>query len=957
MMNDEISRRRFLALAAASAALASGTSCRRAADGEKVVPYTRKPLEIVPGVATYYASAFQEGDAAYGVLVKTREGRPIHIEGNALDPLHGGRASARAVADLLGLYDPDRVKTPLSPAREPIRAEGRAWRELGWEQALERLTRAVGTELRPNKAVLLMTPAVISPSRRALIAKLSAAIPRLVHVQWEPAADHAARKVARDVFGATAVPSFHLDKAAITLSLGADFLGAMGDATATTHAFTQTRRRAAPSRLYVIEAAVSLTGSNADRRLGVRPSALGPVGFALAKALAVKGRPLPAGVPQSALDGHDLERVAATYGLDAGALARIADDLDRAGNRSLILAGPEAPEDAHAAAHLLNAMLGSAGETVALVPSPVLASPRDLDAVVSDMAKGAFGTVIFWDVNPLYNAPNAEALRSVLGTVTLDRIRIGSHDDETAEYCPLILPTNHWLESWGDFDAPGSGALLLAQPTTGPLYDTLQGEDILLRLLAALGSPGPRTYYEFLKERWQREVYPAASPVPFERFFAACLHDGGLRRTAPTLPMLIAPSAIVAHAQAARAANAGSMEIALNPDPKVFDGRYANNGWLQELPDPVSKTCWSNPLSMSPADATRIGVANGDVVDLAIGAARVSAPVVVQPGQAPGVLSISLGYGRRTGSVATGIGANAWPLLAGGDGFVRSVDSIVKTGRTQPLLRSQEHFTADGRDIARVTTTGEHDAHAEPHLPSLYPDEPQVGPRWAMAIDLSACTGCGACVVACQSENNVPVVGPEQVARGRAMHWIRIDRYVDCGPGASHTAHVPILCQQCGNAPCENVCPVQATNHSPDGLNQMAYNRCVGTRYCGNNCPYKVRRFNFLDFTGDVRHPLDLARNPEVTVRPRGVMEKCTFCVQRIRNAEQVAKAEGRALLDAEIQPACAAACPAKAIVLGNANDPSSPVSALAKSPRGYRILEELGTKPSITYLSARRNP
>jgi molybdopterin-containing oxidoreductase family iron-sulfur binding subunit len=936
MMNDEISRRRFLALAAASAALASGTSCRRAADGEQVVPYTRKPLEIVPGVAAYYASAFQEGDAAYGVLVKTREGRPIHIEGNATDPIHGGRASARTVADLLGLYDPDRVKGPLL-ARHTV----------GMKEALAELTRAVSNAAQSNKAVLLMTPAVISPSRRALIAKLSAAIPRLVHVQWEPAADHAARRAAKDVFGAPVVPSFHLDKAAVTLSLGADFLGTTGDATAATHAFAQTRRqKAGTNRLYVIEGAVSLTGSNADRRLAVRPAALGPVGFALANALAARGRALPDGVPQAALEGHDLGRVAATYGLDAGALARIADDLDRAGTNSLVLAGPQAPEDAHAAAHLLNAMLGSAGKTVDMVAAPALASPRDLETVVS---KGAFGTAIVWDVNPFYDAPNA-ALRSVP-----NRIRLGLHDDETAELCQMILPTNHWLESWGDFDAPGSGALLLAQPTTGPLYDTLQGEDILLGLLAALGSPGPRTYYEFLKERWRREVYPAASPVPFDRFFAACLHDGGLRRTVPTLPMLIAPSAIVTHAQAARAAAAPSTEIVLTPDPKVFDGRYANNGWLQELPDPVSKTCWDNPVSLSPSDAARIGVANGDVVDLTVGGARVSAPVVVQQGQAAGVVSMSLGYGRRSGSVATGIGANAWPLTA--VGFVRTVDSIVKTGRTQPLLRSQEHFTADGRDIARVATTGEHDAHAEPHLPSLYPEEPAAGPRWGMAIDLSACTGCGACVIACQSENNVPVVGPEQVAKGRAMHWIRIDRYVDCGPGASDTAHVPILCQQCGNAPCENVCPVQATNHSPDGLNQMAYNRCVGTRYCGNNCPYKVRRFNFLDFTGNVQRPVDLARNPEVTVRPRGVMEKCTFCVQRIRNAEQVAKTEERPLLDAEIQPACAAACPAKAIVLGNANDPSSQLSVLARSPRGYRVLEELGTKPSITYLGARRNP
>jgi Fe-S-cluster-containing dehydrogenase component len=949
-MNDDISRRRFLALTAASAALASGVSCRRSADGEKVVPYTRKPAEIVPGVAVYYASAMQECDNAYGVLVKTREGRPIHIEGNTEDPMHGGRASGRAIADLIGLYDPDRLKAPLSAGRATSMKDG-----------LGELARVIGASARSNKAVLLMTPAVISPSRRALIARFSAAIGHVVHLEWEPAADHAARDVARDVFGVSAIPLLHLDRADVVLSLGADFLGATGDTTAAAHAFSSRRRPqpngAGMSRLYVIEGAMSLTGSNADRRLAARPSALGPVGFAIAKALLAKGRSLPPGVPAAALDGHDLDRVASAHGLDAEALAGIVDDLDRAGPRALVVAGHSAPEHAHAASHLVGAMLGSPGEVVDLFASPRLASPGDLDAVVSDMAKGAFGAAVFWDVNPAYDSPDPQALRAALGAVP-GTVRIGTHQDETSEMCKLVLASHHWLESWGDFDAPGSSALLLAQPTTGPRCDTLQGEDALLGLLAGLGSPGPRTYYEFIRERWRREVYPQASPVPFDRFFAACLHDGGMRKAPAALPMRISPAAIVTGLEAALAANGGGIEIVLTPDPKLFDGRYANNGWLQELPDPVTKTCWDNPVSLSVSDASRLGVENGDVVQIAAGRAGLARPVLVQQGQPPGVLSLALGYGRRTGSVATGIGANAWPLLEGRrGGLVRRLDSLVRAGRSEPLARSQDHFKTSGRDIARITAAGELGARTEPHLASLYPDEPATGLRWGMAIDLSACTGCGACVLACQSENNVPVVGAEQVQKGRAMHWIRIDRYVDGGPLASRAVHVPILCQQCGNAPCENVCPVQATNHSPDGLNQMAYNRCVGTRYCGNNCPYKVRRFNFLDFTGNVRRPLDLARNPEVTVRPRGVMEKCTFCVQRIRNAQQVAKREARPLAESEIQPACALACPTRAIVLGNSNDPSSEVSRLAASHRGYRVLEELGTKPSITYLSAVYNP
>jgi Fe-S-cluster-containing dehydrogenase component/anaerobic selenocysteine-containing dehydrogenase len=941
----ELSRRRFLALAAVSAAMGAG--CRRSPDRDQVIPYTKKSEEIVPGVATHYASAFQEGEVAYGVLVKTREGRPIHIEGNPEDPGHPGITSLRAIADLYGLYDPDRFRQPLAGGRP-----------MAWEAAASEFISAVAGASRAGKQVLLLTRAIISPSQRKLLQQLGTRIPLMRHVASEPAMDHRALGAAKRVMGARVMPRWRLERARVVVSLGADFLGTAGDAAAQARGYSMSRCPASPademSRLYVLEGALSLTGSNADRRFAVRPSALGPIGFGLARALGARGRSLPAGLPASALASHDLERLSAAHGIDAGALSRMADDLHRAGERALVMAGPAAGAGAHEAAMLLNAMLGSVGTTSDWLPAPDVASPEELRTLVGELGAGAFGAVILWDVNPAYDFPDGPGFERAFRNVPA-RVRIGLRPDETSDLSTLVLPEHHWLESWGDLETADRDAILLAQPVVSPLFDTLQAEDILLRLLRANGGAAPPSYHDFVRERWRAEVAPQTSPVPFERFWNVCLHDGVMRWDKPSL----GEHSLDANALAAAAAAAGdgdALELVLGADSRVHDGRYANNGWLQELPDPVLKTAWGNPLTLSPEDAARLGFVEGDVAEIKAGNAVVRAPVLILPEQARGVLGLALGYGQRAGSVGAGIGVNAWPLV-GASGFVRRVDALGRTGQREPMTRSQDHFETGGRDIARIHARGDHSArseHGPGAWPSLYPAPPKAATRWAMAIDLSACIGCGACVIACQSENNVPVVGPEQVRKGRAMHWIRIDRYTEPGLGA---VHEPMLCQHCGHAPCENVCPVQATNHSPDGLNQMAYNRCVGTRYCANNCPYKVRRFNYLDFTSDPRHPLELAYNPEVTVRPRGVIEKCTFCVQRIRNAEQVAKNAGRPLGDGEVRPACAVACPTRAIVFGNAADPASEIARRSRSERGFRVLDELGVQPSITYLAALRNP
>jgi len=943
-----LSRRRFLELVGASTALASAAACSRATRGT-IVPYTRRPPEVVPGVANFYASTFQEGPRAYSVLVKTREGRPIHITGNDEHPLLKGKTSPRAVADVLRLYDPDRLRGP--------KLDGRP---VSWSEAQERLLRALVAAKATGKPVLLLTGALESPSRRALVAELQTALPGLRHLAWE-AAGGTGHQAARAAFGApfTLVPQ--LDKAKVVLSLGADILN--GEDPAALRAFAAQRRPEGPvgpmNRLWVVEGAMTLTGAKADHRLPVAPSRIAAVGFALARALRDQhGLALPAGVELPA--GPE----PGALGLPGPLWKALVADLAGAGREALVLCGDAMPEAAHQAAHLLNTQLRVA--TLQALPAEPLASSRDLDAAVQALAAGQYAAVLLWGVNPAYAHPRAAAWAAALAVVPV-RAWIGLQEDETAAQCQILLPEHHWLEAWGDHEG-GAGLLTLQQPTVGALYDTRQGEDVLLALVRGLGSQVPEDYHTYLQARWAREVHPAGSPVPFERYFQVALHDGVVPvPVRPSgLPALVAAPVNAAARAAAvpNAAEAGRFELVLAPGAGVHDGRYGNNAWLQEWPDPVTKVTWGNPVSVSVADARRLGLQDGDLAALACDGARVTAPVVVQPGQAPGVLVLALGYGRAAGGVAKGIGVNAFPFRDADPGWagLRRGVQLSRSGGKVELPITQGHHRMEGRDLVHSFSLAAYAQEARKHRPpenpaSLYPDQTFPEHKWGMAIDLSGCVGCSACVLACQSENNIPVVGPEQVVHGREMHWLRIDRYYEGEPEQPRVVQQPMLCQHCDDAPCENVCPVAATNHSPDGLNQMIYNRCVGTRYCANNCPYKVRRFNFLEYTADKREPESLVYNPEVTVRPRGVMEKCTFCVQRIEDGRMRAKVEHRPVRDGEIVPACAAACPAEAIVFGDLKDPASRVARLAASNRGHKVLEDLGTRPAITYLANLRNP
>jgi molybdopterin-containing oxidoreductase family iron-sulfur binding subunit len=951
---DGLSRRRFLALLGASAALATGAGCKLTKNRAAVVPYTKKQEEIVPGVANYYASTFQEGEVAYPVLVKAREGRPIHVEGNAEHPLYLGKTSFHATADLLGLYDPDRLRAPLIDGRPGT-----------WKSAVEQLARALNDAATQGKGIALVTPAVLSPTRKALIARLAKALPSLLYVPWEPAADHQERQAQRELLGETRLPQYRFDKAQAIVALEADFLGTLGDTVSAIAGFSSMRRPAssagAMNRLYAIEGGMSLTGSRADVRIPMRPSALARIAFALVRAVHLQGgRALPEGLALSALEPFAFDRLPEVKPF-AAEFKSLVKDLCASGDRSLVMAGPAASVEAHAACLILNRMLGIADDHA---PSaPALSTPDEFKTVVDAMAVGRFAAAVFWDVNPAYDLPDGDSdgsvWRAAMTKVPL-RVHMGQLHDETATTCNLVLPTNHWLESWNDFQTSGD-VLSLQQPVVAPLYDTLQGEEVFLRCLAEMGHPLAKTYLDLVKQRWQDEVAPKDSPISFARFWNACLHDGLYRRRpAPlTARRLDGQACTRAAARAAQTSpSSAGFELVLDADPRLFDGRYANNGWLQELPDPIARTSWGNPLSLSPADADRLHLKNGEMVTLENGPAL---PILRQPGQAQGVLRLTLGHGRWQGSVAAGVGTRAWAFAPAAGMRVVHVAAVTPTGGRQDLSLAQDHDTQDGRDIARLWSLAEYARKPQQEfereeLPSLYDQQEQKGPRWGMAIDLSSCVGCGACVVACQSENNIPVVGPEQVRKGRAMHWMRVDRYYEGDPLSPNVIHQPLLCQHCDSAPCESVCPVQATNHSPDGINQMAYNRCVGTRYCANNCPYKVRRFNYLDFTSATPASMQLAFNPDVTVRPRGVMEKCTFCVQRIRNAEQVAKRENRDLRDKDVVPACASACPAGAIVFGDISNPASEVSKLSRNNCGFHVREELGTKPAITYLAALRN-
>jgi Fe-S-cluster-containing dehydrogenase component len=935
---DPVSRRRFLKLMGASVALAGVTACT-SPPHEKIVPYVRAPEEAVPGKPLFYASATSLGGFATGVLVESHLGRPTKVEGNPQHPASLGATDAAGQASVLTLYDPNRAKAITNRGR--IRTWTDLLREL--RSALEAQRTHQGAGLR------ILTETVTSPTLASQIQTLLAQIPQAGWHQYEPIGSDNARDGTRLAFGEDVDAQYRLDRADVILALDADFMGWSPGRLRYVRDFAARRRAldGAPgmNRLYVVEPSPSITGANADHSLPLRAAEVEGFARAVAAALWVDAGPGPSSPPAS---------------VPPDWLAALVRDLRAHPGTGLVMAGDPQPPIVHALAHALNQALGNVGNTVIYTP-PVAANPVDqgqsLQELVGDMAAGRVEILAILGGNPVYTAPADLGFEERLTNVALS-VYLGLYEDETAARCQWHIPQTHELETWSDARA-FDGTVTIAQPLIAPLYAGRSAHE----LLAAFGDRPEAPSHDLVKEYWQSQ----RSTGDFEQFWRTALHDGLVAGTALPPRGVTLRADWAAGAQAGPADGRGGLEIVLRPDPTVYDGRFAANGWLQELPKPLTSLTWDNAALISPATAQRLGLANEDLVELRYRGQVVRAPIWVIPGHADDSVTLPLGYGRTRGAgAANGAGFNAYALRVSTAPWFDQGLEIVKTGERYSLAGTQGHHRMEGREIVRAASFEEyrrnpdfpHDApreHAEPI--SLYPGYQYEGYAWGMAIDLSTCVGCSACVVACQAENNIPVVGKDQVLRQREMHWLRVDTYEEGEPNNPHRYAQPVPCMQCENAPCELVCPVAATSHSSEGLNDMVYNRCVGTRYCSNNCPYKVRRFNFFEYADFETPSLKLLRNPDVTVRSRGVMEKCTYCVQRISAARIEAEKEGRSIRDGEAVTACQAACPADAIVFGNLNDPNSRVAQLKASSRNYALLEELNTRPRTTYLAAIRNP
>ncbi|MEW6272688.1 MAG: TAT-variant-translocated molybdopterin oxidoreductase [Thermodesulfobacteriota bacterium] len=930
---DHVDRRQFLKLMGASLALAGLGACTRQPT-EEVVPYVKPPEEIVPGEPLYFATAMPLGGTVTGLLVESHEGRPTKVEGNPQHPASLGATDPWAQASVLTLYDPDRSQV--------VR---RVDEILTWEAFSLALAAALEAQAERGGAGLrILTETVSSPTLGAQLAALLERFPQARWHQYEPLAADNAVAGARLAFGTDVNTVYRFDQADVVLSLDADFLSCGGAHLRYSRDFVARRRLVDGARdmnrLYVVESTPSNTGVKADERLALRASRIPAFARAVAAAVGVQ-------VAAPSLGGD-----AASW------LAAVARDLQSRRGRSIVIAGDQQPPEVHALAHAINQALGNVGRTV-VYTDPVVARPElqlpSLRELVADMRAGNVEVLLMLGGNPVYDAPVDLDFAGALDKVPM-RAHLGLFDDETSALCQWHLPESHYLESWSDGRA-FDGTASIVQPLIAPLYDTRSAHEVLAMCLGQR----PRGY-DVVREFWRRE----RGGADFERFWGRSLNDGVVADTAA------APKSVALRPFAATlppspdAEDDGTLELLFRPDPTVLDGRFSNNGWLQELPKPLTKITWDNTVQLAPGTAQRLGVANGDVVELDLAGRRVRGPVWITPGQADGSVTVALGYGRtRAGRVGSGNGFNAYLLRTLEAPDAASGVVVERTGETYALACTQLHGLLEGRDIVRAATLDEYREHPDfaqhvGHVPArdetMY-DWEYAGYAWGMAVDMQACVGCNACVVACVAENNIAVVGKDQVMRGREMQWLRIDRYYAGEPENPETVYQPMFCQHCELAPCEVVCPVNATVHDDEGLNVMVYNRCVGTRYCSNNCPYKVRRFNFYRYTNYSDASLALQRNPDVTVRSRGVMEKCTYCIQRINHARIEAKKEGRKVRDGEIVTACQQACPTDALVFGDVNDPSSRVSKLKKEGRNYSVLGDVNTRPRTTYLAVVRNP
>ncbi len=970
-------RRGFLVAAGFGLAGATISSCSRA-PVDQAIPLLVAPEALTPGRASFYSSTCAGCSAGCGLIVKSRDGRPIKLEGNPDHPVSRGGVCALGQASILGLYDSQRLVAPTHEGR-PI----------AWDEADRAIVQALDQVRQQGGAVRVLTGTMTSPTTRAWIGSFLGTFADARHVSYDALSASAVLDAHEQTHGVRRLPRYHFDRAEVIVGIDADFLGTWISPVEYTAGYRRGRvldgGTGHLSYHVQFESRMSLTGAKADHRLPVAPADAGLV----LKHLADRVARLAGTVSASAVDLPGPPPVAPAF------LDEVAGRLWTARTRSLVVCGIE-DIGLQVVCNTINHTLGAYGPTIDLDRPSLqrVGSDRDLEALLGEIAQGAVAALVVAGVNPVFELPGGGELADQLKKLPLV-ISLADHVDETSSAARYVCPDRHFLESWGDAE-PVAGLVSVTQP----LVEAIGGSRPFVESLAAWsGTPG--TAYELLRASWRQSIHPRRlNDVPFDEFWDRAMHDGFVEvqpaATATRAFAMVAPTA----APAVPPLPEGALALVLYPKVAMLDGRGAHNPWLHELPDPISKVTWDNYACLSPATAARLGVAEGDVVRVETGAdggqaTAIELSVCLQPGQHDAVVAVALGYGRMgTERFATvgpqwfearttvgddgRVGRNAAPFGRLSGGVLRYSGApvrVIPTGRQRPLALTQSHHSIDvpanlapagarRRPIVQETTLAAYQkdpasgAH-EHHLPKtdLWPaDHQYTGHRWKMVVDLTACTGCSACVIACQAENNVPVVGRDEVLRHREMHWMRIDRYyADRADGGVDVIQQPMLCQHCENASCETVCPVLATVHSEEGLNQQVYNRCVGTRYCANNCAYKVRRFNWFDYPREDRLQ-NLALNPDVVVRSRGVMEKCSFCVQRIQNSKLEAKRLGESLAADAVQTACQQSCPAQAIVFGDANNPDSRVAQLMKDPRHYRVLEELNVGPSVGYLTLVRN-
>jgi MoCo/4Fe-4S cofactor protein with predicted Tat translocation signal len=928
---DDEGRRNFLKIMGASLALAGLSACTKQPT-EMLMPYVEAPEQSIPGKPLFYATAFPVQGVANPILVETHEFRPTKVEGNPEHPASLGSTDVPTQASILGLYDPDRLQT--------VNFIGEVRSYVSFLQSFIGVLEKQRANTPAGSGIRILTETVTSPTLYAQMQDVLKLYPGAKWYQWEPTG-HGRRIGTQMAFGQFLNPVYKFDQADVVLSVDGNFLGNGPGGVRYARDFVSKRvlrgGNMTQSRFYAVETTPTSTGCKADHRQAIKPSEV--AGFLRSLTASLGG-----GTANGPLSNTKF-------------YSALVKDLQAAKGKSIVIAGEDQSPEVHAAVHYINQVLGNNGTTVVFTAS-LESKPADqwadLQSLLQDLRGGHVDLLLILGGNPVFTAPSELNVRGAF-QMAKTRVRLGQHEDETSEVCQWNIPEAHTFEHWTDMPA-FDGTISIAQPLIAPLYGGKSAHE----LLSAFTETPEKSSFQSVRDYWQTKHTGA----DYETWWKQSVHDGFIKGSAAATVSATAKQPATGTEPAA----ASGYEISFHSDPFILDGRYANNAWLQELPRPITRLTWDNAVVVSPKTAAELNVGDEDRVAIDYNGHTVWGAVWQIPGQPDGSIGLSLGYGRtRSGRAGNGAGFNVYPLRPASSPYFASGAKVRKLGEKFRLAATQQHFAMENRQPVHAGTMDEFkqdpyfsqkESETPPKGLTIFPETFRYeGYAWGMGIDLTACVGCATCVVACQSENNIAVVGKEQVLNTREMHWIRIDRYYKGEPEEPDMYFQPVACVQCEDAPCEIVCPVAATEHDQEGLNNMVYNRCVGTRYCSNNCPYKVRRFNFLLFSDWETESLKLQRNPDVTVRSRGVMEKCSYCVQRINYAKITAEKEDRKVRDGEIVPACAAACPTQAILFGDLNDPKSRVSEWKRHSLNYSLLGELNTRPRTTYLTEIRNP